>query len=261
MFLKEFPVILVFQLVGWWVVVVWARSSIKSKVVHTSTELQSCIDNANPGDVIILSATFTIFYDGEFIAKRNGSEGAPIKIIGGNASRKTKITGKGRGTAFSVVGNNWHLEHLSISGYDLGVMVRGTGNLINGLEIGKVNKAINILGRNNTVNGCSIGTSKLYGIRVQSSGVRLSGNAIQHGSKNSSIIIEKDACCGKVKGNTINGGVSILGRRFIFENNIIDGFMKVSGCENSFRGQVVSSPSIYTDRCTNVEFRGNGGMR
>lgn len=80
----------------------WA-SSIKSNLVHTSIELQRCIGNVNPGDVIILSpTTTTIFYDGEFTVKRNGTKTAPITIKSYNA----KVGGNGWGIAFSIVGDN-----------------------------------------------------------------------------------------------------------------------------------------------------------
>lgn len=77
----------------------------------------------------------TIFYDGEFTVKRNGTKTAPITIKSYNA----KITGNGRGTAyFLLLGITGVWNTCLISGYDIVVLVEGTtGNLVNGLEIRK----------------------------------------------------------------------------------------------------------------------------
>lgn len=217
-----------------------------SQTVYTPEDLKDAIQSALPGDVITLGpATFS----GEFVLSSSGSPSAPITLVGIND--KSKLVGTTSETAIIIEGSYWNLKYFSIQNYNFGVIVRSSGNSVNGLAIDGVNGAIDVEKDENAIKGCAINSAKDFGIRLQANNTNLSGNSLQGG-----IIIAENTCCGKISGNVANGKVEVMGSSYAFNGNVFQGGFVVSGCQNSFRGEVSISP-VFTKKCDNLDLGGN----
>lgn len=232
------------------------------KVVKNPEELKHAIDLAIPGDVIVLGAPNI---GGNYILKANGNPSSPITIK--TEDPNAKISGEGpdgngtnEGTAFTIVGNDWNLHSFTVSGYDTAFSIKSAGNSLIAIAIEKCRVGMDIEseGQNTAMDGLVINTGI---VKVAANNVVLSSGAINgNGIKGPVLTLEEGTCGGRISGTTINGAVVVKGNDNKFNANIIQGSIHVTGCRNSFAGQVSPRP-VVTDKCANDISSGNVFMR
>ncbi|CAL8072774.1 unnamed protein product [Orchesella dallaii] len=200
------------------VIVQGLSSSASMKTVRTSQELQDALNQASAGDVITLAP---VTFRGEFLAKQSGAPSNPITIVAGLSIRKhPKIVGNGGGAGLTITGNYWNLKYFAMSDYDVGVLVKGAGNLVDGLSISNANKAVVVKGKGNAIKNCAIDNSHL-GIKVDASNCLLSSNSIQ--GSGASLLVSKGTCCGRLEYNVASGKVEVQGSGYSISGNVFTG--------------------------------------
>lgn len=216
------------------------------KKVSSSGELQSTMDSASPGDTIQLAPAV---FMGEFTASKDGADGSPITITGDTNST---IISEGN-AAFTIKGNYWKLKSFKIMQPSVGVLIEGTGNSLEGLIFQTLGKGIQVRGPGNTIKSCVISDAE-GGIYIEADMNNLHYNSINIQAP--SIIVHEGTCCGLLDGNVANGEVNLKGSNYNVINNVCNHGMYVTGCENSFKGNVANGASFPKD-CQSHDLGGN----
>ncbi|QIK73191.1 hypothetical protein G7070_14145 [Propioniciclava coleopterorum] len=92
--------------------------------------MHSALSSAGPGDTIYLHAGT---YTGQFRASNNGSAGNPIKIQGEwreGVFLQTGSTNKGSGTALTITGDWWVVNHVTLQNSSKGVVLDGSNRTV-----------------------------------------------------------------------------------------------------------------------------------
>lgn len=222
--------------------------------VNSTEQLQTNLNNASPGDFIILDPAN---YTGQFVAWKNGTAESPITVVSFDKKAKLEGTGENGTVGFTVNGSYWNLKYIPISNYDVGVLlVNGTGNVLESLAIQNGSTGIRIESGGNTLKNCAITQVTVVGIEVvnQANNTVLTSNAVQNAKL--SINIADGTCCGNLSYNAALGEVDVRGSNYTFDGNVFTGLMNVTGCMNTFKEEVDKNPS-FTNNCTNSQLDGN----
>jgi hypothetical protein len=210
--------------------------------VSSSSELQSALDSASPGDTIQLAPTV---FMGDFVASKDG----PITITG---DYNSTIVSEG-GTAFTIKGNKWTLKSFKITEPEIAVLVEGSENSLEGLVMQKVGRGIVLRGPGNKVKSVVISEAE-GGIIVEADKNNLYYNSVNIQAP--SITLEENTCCGVLDGNVANGRVDLRGSKYELKNNVANHGMYVTGCDNSFMGNVANGAS-FPKECQSIDLGGN----
>lgn len=90
--------------------------------VSTYNEFKDAINNASPGDTIVLAAGITISGGFKILDGVDGEPGNRITIKSASSTNKATIKGSGGGTALSIKGHYWTLQDLKITYAQKGVV-------------------------------------------------------------------------------------------------------------------------------------------
>jgi Right handed beta helix region len=239
-------------------------------------DLQKALDEAQPGDVIVLDEGR---YLGEFVAKSDGEPDAPITLCGTSQSVLDGGDVKG-GYVFHLDGaENWVLQGFSVENGQKGVMADGTnGSVIRDLTVSHIgDEAIHLRGHSsdnrvidNVISdtglrkpkfgeGIYIGTAESNWCDItdcepdNSDRNLVAGNTI-FATTSESVDIKEGTSDGILRDNTFDGGsisaadswVDVKGNGWIIEGNTgtrspADGFQTHEildgwGTDNVFRG-------------------------
>jgi len=210
----------------------------------SSSELQSAIDEASAGDVIQLEVKD---YEGDFTMTNSGSNGNPIRIIGKSEKDKnTRIIGSS--TAFSVQGNYWMLQSLSIKGGNYAVEIQGGHNTLQALSIQGVKKGVSVKGSANSIRDCSIASGGLAVSIESGDGNQIRSTSITTSNPNLSIF--EKTCCGSIESCTFEGPVVIKGNQYIISSSTANRGVNIEGCNNELSSNVFKNV-YFTKTCKN----------
>lgn len=156
--------------------------------VKTMAELQTAVASAQPGTVIVLLPGR---YEGQLIVARSGAEGSSIVIRGADVSPAI-LDARGGNFAIKIDSDYVHVENLSITNADSGILLRGGGtegvvirdnyifNVENGINAWTGHKDLYIA--NNILEGRgkfpATGTSGVEGIVVTGQDIEIAYNTL-----------------------------------------------------------------------------------
>jgi hypothetical protein len=110
-----------------------AEAATSTVAVSTSSQLQTALKNAKPGQTITLAdGTYT----GKFVAAADGSAKAPITLAG--SSKAVLTTGStSSGYGLNVTGTSWVVSGISVTKAQKGIMLDDAdGTVLDGVNVG-----------------------------------------------------------------------------------------------------------------------------
>ncbi len=167
--------------------------------VYDTTQLQTALNTASPGDIITLhpgnyigsratSGETRRFYDdgfgrAYFYSNKNGTRNAPITLTSANKNNKQTLLGDNinLGYVFLLEGDHWIIKNLKFSGTQKGIMLEGANhNVMDNVEVYNTGQeAVHFRNSSsyNTIKNCYIhSTGKRVGYEGSAEGVYIGTN-------------------------------------------------------------------------------------
>ncbi|CAL8145967.1 unnamed protein product [Orchesella dallaii] len=193
------------------------------KEVTTSEQFQEALNEASPGDEILLKSEEFV---GNFTAKLNGHPGTPIQISGGNVN-STSIT------SLQVAGDYWKIEKLGI--YSL--VISGSNNQLSSASVSDI---VFITGNSNKIKSSSFTTSTKTDnendipvvMTVTGNGNSFKSISVAGGS----MVLKEESCCGEISSSSFSDGDLIVkGKNYVMDAiSIAGGAFIATGCGNKY---------------------------
>lgn len=132
--------------------------------VSNSNQLQTALDAAHPGDIILLNNGL---YVGNFLAKQSGNAQRPISIRGASGdAKRVQVVGINNEPAIFIEGDDYNIESLTVTG-QTGVLVKGVHFTANNLIVVGANVGFNLEGSGASIRDITIEDAKSCGILVK----------------------------------------------------------------------------------------------